>query len=74
MIFAIAGRKESGKSTLSKVLIDLGFKKISFADKLKKLVADLYEFPLEDCYETLAKEKKISILFGMKKQHKDCVV
>jgi len=42
MIISITGRKGSGKTTLANELIKVGFEKISFADKLKDLVCELY--------------------------------
>lgn len=61
MLITISGRKHSGKSTLSKILIDKGFKKISFADPLKKIVSELYNWPLEDLYNFIKKEESLQI-------------
>lgn len=42
VVFAFAGRRGSGKSTASKVLIDMGFKEIKFADPLKNMLRAFY--------------------------------
>lgn len=57
MIIALAGRRHSGKSILSQTLLDRGFIKLSFATKLKKLVAELYDWNVEDLYNNNKDEK-----------------
>ena len=58
MIIYFSGRKESGKSTLSKYLIEhKGYRRISFADELKKLVSELYSLPLQYMYSVIEKER-----------------
>ncbi len=57
-IIAIAGRKLSGKSLLSKTLIEEGFEKFSFADYLKKTVSNFFQLQPEDLYDQVRKEKE----------------
>jgi dephospho-CoA kinase len=58
MIIGICGRKHSGKSSLSNILIDKGYVKISFAGYLKELCSSLYDFPIEWTYDQIEKEKE----------------
>lgn len=60
MIICFSGRKNSGKTTLAKLLIERGFEKISFADKLKQLVSKLYNWNLKDLYNSYKKEEKLN--------------
>ena len=55
-IISISGRKGSGKSELSKLLVDRGFKKVSFADTLKFLVCTVYKWDLSKIGELEYKE------------------
>jgi len=48
MIVSFSGRKGSGKTLLAQSLIERGFIKISFADKLKELVSQIYDWNLDD--------------------------
>ena len=49
MLIGFAGKMETGKTTAAEFLIDrYGFEKMSFATPLKKAVADLFEWNLED--------------------------
>ena len=41
MIIGLGGKIGSGKSTLANALVEMGWKRISFADQLKKLVAEM---------------------------------
>ena len=41
MIIGLGGKIGSGKSTLANSLVEMGWKRISFADPLKKLVAEM---------------------------------
>lgn len=59
MIISLSGRKSYGKTALSKFLIGEGYVKISFADKLKSLVSQLYGFDINDAYDTIKKESYI---------------
>ena len=59
-VVALAGRKGSGKSTLSRFLIeDQDFKKISFADYLKDLITDIFLIDSKYLYDQSLKELKI---------------
>lgn len=59
-IVALAGRKGSGKSTLSKYLIENeNFEKISFADYLKELIMDVFFIDKKYLYDQNLKETKI---------------
>ena len=58
MIIGIVGKMQSGKSECSKFLCRVhNFKKISFADKLKDVVSDLWDIPIEDLYDPILKEE-----------------
>ena len=63
MIIGFAGQKESGKTTAAKVLLENGFKPISFASTLKQmlhiLLCDLGLGPDEIIYHTREKESVI---------------
>jgi len=48
ILIAFTGRMGSGKSTAAKVLEKLGFKRFSFAAKLKELAEDLFEMKDKD--------------------------
>lgn len=56
MIVGISGKINSGKSTFSKRLVDLGFCKFSFADWLKQYCAGVYGVPIEWMYDQERKE------------------
>jgi len=47
MIIGFGGRLGSGKTVLSRQLVNLGFKKISFADYLKNLISAVYDMDPE---------------------------
>jgi len=56
-IIGIIGKKGTGKSECSKVLIDkYKFRKISFADKLKEIVSELWDIPIQHLYDPSMKE------------------
>jgi len=58
-IVALAGRKGSGKSTLSKYLIDNeDFHRISFADYLKELIINVFNIEKKYLYDQSLKETK----------------
>lgn len=59
MIIYFAGRKGSGKSLLCNRLIEKGFIKVSFADRLKELISYLYGCKIEDLGILSFKEKKL---------------
>lgn len=58
MIISLSGRKKSGKTTLAKEAISRGFIKISFADKLKKIVSKLLNCSIDELYDPVDKEEK----------------
>lgn len=47
MIIGITGYKRSGKDTLADYLTNLGFIKISFADKLREICSDLFNVSMD---------------------------
>lgn len=58
-VVALAGRKGSGKSTISKYLIDNeDFHRISFADYLKELIVDVFNIEKKYLYDQNLKETK----------------
>lgn len=60
MIISISGRKNSGKTILANEIVKRGFKKISFADKLKKITAELLNCSVEDLCDPILKEEKLN--------------
>lgn len=58
-LIALAGRKGSGKSTLSNYLVqNEGFEKISFADYLKDLISDAFLIDSKYLYDQILKESR----------------
>ena len=57
MIVGISGRKNTGKTTLSELLIKRGFERASFATPLKEYVAKLFNWQLGSLYTQLGKEE-----------------
>ena len=57
MIVGLAGRMGSGKSTLSNELLKKGFKKVAFADYLKKSLSETYEIDLYRMYNPVKKSE-----------------
>jgi len=56
-IIGIIGKKGTGKSECSKVLIDkYKFRKISFGDKMKEIISELWDIPIQHLYDTSMKE------------------
>jgi hypothetical protein len=88
MIFAIAGRKHTGKTSICNILIEKGFKKASFATGLKEYVGKLYDWSQEDLNSQEGKEnflespvlwdenycKKLSSIIGINIQFKQKTV
>jgi len=58
MIISFSGRKGSGKTLLAQELVRRGFKKLSFADRLKEIISELFNFNLSDLSDPLKKEEK----------------
>ena len=48
MIIGFAGRKESGKTELANLLTKMGYKKVSFATELKKLISKAFNIPFDE--------------------------
>ena len=58
MIIGITGYAGSGKDTLADFLIENNqFKKLEFAKKIKEILSDLYDVPIEYFYDRLLKNK-----------------
>lgn len=58
MIIGLSGRKHSGKTEFSNVLVNhFGFKRASFACGLKKIVAELYNWSEQSLYDPIQKEE-----------------
>lgn len=56
-LVGIIGKKGSGKTECANVLIqNYGFQKVSFADKLKQVVSDLFDIPINCLYDPNLKE------------------
>lgn len=56
-ILGVSGRKGSGKSAISSILVQKGFVRVSFADFLKETIAELYNLKIEHFYDPVAKER-----------------
>lgn len=56
MLVVVSGRKSSGKTTIAKYLSMQGFKRASFAARLKRLVGQLYGWSSEDLNSEAGKE------------------
>lgn len=65
MIIGIAGFAGSGKDTLAKAIcLNHGFASFAFADKLKEIIADLYDLPIEYFHDRVLKNKPHANLNG----------
>lgn len=65
MIIGFVGVKGSGKDTCAEVLVnEYGFTRRAFADKLKEIVADVYDFDLELFHDPKMKEVGFNSLGG----------
>lgn len=56
MIISFSGRKGSGKTVLRRYCEKFGFKKVSWADRLKEIVAQLYNWDLDSLNDPVLKE------------------
>lgn len=63
-VIAFCGLTKSGKNTAAFSLVEQGYKEIGFADKVKQIVAELYNVPLEWMHDPLLKETPCKELFG----------
>lgn len=59
MLVALAGRQGSGKTTLANDLLRGGFRRLSFAGRLKRLVAQLYGWDEESLYSEQGKQEPL---------------
>lgn len=57
MLISISGRKLTGKTTLANELVKKGFRKIAFADTLKDLLCEIYNWKQEHLIEPRYKEE-----------------
>lgn len=69
MIVALAGRKQSGKSTLANELTGRGFILVAFAGYLKGLVRRLYGLTIEDVNDPVLKEKLLDVPLQFNEEH-----
>jgi hypothetical protein len=63
-IVAFCGLAGSGKDTACKPLIEKGWIRIAFADKLKQVTSDVYGLPIEYMYDAELKEQELDQLDG----------
>lgn len=59
MIIGISGWKRSGKDTAAGILIQKGFNRLSFADKLKEMTSEIYNIDIKHFYDQDLKEKPL---------------
>ncbi len=60
-VFLISGWSGSGKDTVGKILQSkYNFQRLAFADVLKKMVADEFQFPVVYCFSETGKQMKIT--------------
>lgn len=57
MIIGLSGRKNTGKTTLSELLINRGYERASFATPLKEYVAKLFDWEVGSLYTQKGKEE-----------------
>jgi dephospho-CoA kinase len=64
MIIALSGKRKSGKTTSANLIKELNpdFIRLGFADALKHRLSELYDIPLKDLYDNVAKEKYRSLM------------
>lgn len=60
-IFMLSGYAGSGKDTVGKLFVDLGFTRYAFADALKEYSANLHDFPFS---MTLTNEGKNTLVYS----------
>ncbi len=60
-IVSLSGRKGSGKGEIASLLVSQGFEKISFADTLKELVCELYNWDLQKLGFLDYKEERLKV-------------
>ncbi len=63
-IIAFCGLTQSGKDTAAEGLYELGYTKSSFAQKLKEVIADVYQVPIEWMNDTILKNTPCKELWG----------
>lgn len=64
IVIGIAGKKEAGKDTAAKVLIeDYGFRRAAFADSLKEMCAFAFGLSLYDLHDPIKKETKFAAAY-----------
>jgi len=60
IVIGVSGWKGSGKDTMADYLIkDYGYKRLAFADVLKRMTAEQYNFNLKMCHDTALKEQPL---------------
>ena len=59
MLIGLSGRKSSGKTTISNLILNKGYEKASFATGLKEYVGTLYNWTVEDLNSQEGKESSL---------------
>ena len=60
IVIGVSGWKGSGKDTMADYLIrDYGYKRLAFADVLKQMTAEQYNFNLKMCHDPALKEQSL---------------
>lgn len=59
-IITLSGRQGSGKTEFANIAVGkYGFKKIAIADRLKEVVSELYDIPLQNLIDPVLKQKQL---------------
>lgn len=59
MVISLSGRQGSGKTLLANEVVKRGFSKMSFADKLRELVSEIYNIPIDFLIDPIIKNKNL---------------
>lgn len=70
MIVSLSGNKGVGKDVIANILVkDFKYVKISLADPLKHLSAEVFDVPVEDFYDEVKKETKFTHPIILNEKH-----
>lgn len=65
-IIGITGRKGHGKDAIANVLVnEFGFRRVAFADALKRAVMEIYDLSYDQCFGSQAEKEAIDPRWGL---------